>query len=414
MFRKALAVATAASLLVLAGCGSDDSGGTAFSGPKLKGDPIVIGTLGGYTGSQASSQGLIDETMKVWEDYTNTHGGVNGHPVKLIIKDEANDPAKALQAVKELIDEDHVVAIVGHASLVSATWVDYAAKKQVPVIGGVPIEATSFSNPNVFPTGANVVSMIVGQFIRMDDAGLKKMAIMYCAESPICATLPPLATAAAALVSPDLSISYDTKVSATQPSYNAECLAAKDSGADAMFPGLNASGVMALTSGCAKVGYKPINVAQMTVFGATSFANPALDKSLLVSPTFNYLDDSDDTVKTFLDAMEVSDPDILKNPQFTVNTLWAWLGGEMFKKVAEKADLGPTSTTADVYKGVYQIKDETLGGAIAPTTYVKGKPTFNSCFFEVSIEKGAPKTDKAEPTCLSAEQLTGLNKILGG
>lgn len=410
MFRKVLAVATAASLVLLAACG--DGAGGSSDGPKLEGEPIVIGTLGGYSGSQAGSQGLIDETMKMWEDYTNSHGGINGHPVKLIIKDDANDPAKALQAVKELIDEDHVIAIVGHASLVSATWVDYAAEKKIPVIGGVPIEATSFSDPNVFPTGANVMAMILGQFVRMDEAGLKKMAIMYCAESPICATLPPLAEASAALVSPDLEISYSAKVSATQPSYNAECLAAKDSGADTMFPGLNAPGVIALTSGCAKVGFDPTDVAQMTVFGAASFATPALDKSLLVSPTFNYLDDSNETVKTFLDALEEADPSMLQNPQFTANTFWAWLGGEMFKQVAEKVDLGPESTPADVYKGVYQIKDETLGGAIAPTTYVKGKPTFTSCYFDVDIEDGAPKSVKDEPTCLNDEQLAGLNAIL--
>ena len=415
MFRKVLVAGATASLLVLAGCGSNsssDSGGA--SGPAVKGDPIVIGTVGGYSGNQAGSQGLVDDASKVWADYVNHNGGINGHPVKLIIKDDANDPAKALQAVKELIDQDHVVAIVGHSSLVSSSWIDYATKKKVPVIGGPPVESTSFSSADVFPTGTNVPVMIVGQFVRMQDAGLKKMAIMYCAESPVCASLDPLAKASAALVSPDLSISYATKVSATQPSYNAECLAAKDSGADAMFPAIQAPAVIALAEGCSKVGFNPTEVAQFTVYSPASLQAQALDKSITVSPTYNYQDESNKQVKTYLDAVNEFNPDMAKSPQFTVNTFWSWLGGAMFQKIAEKADLGPTSTAADVFKGIYQIKDETLDGAISPTTYVEGKPTFISCWFDVDQKGGKFVTAKKEPSCLTADQLTGLNKILSG
>ncbi len=414
MFREALVAVTATGILVLAGCGTDGSGEANSSGPALKGDPIVIGTIGGYSGNAAGSQGLIDEATQVWADYVNHNGGINGHPVKLIIKDDANDPAKALQAAKELIDEDNVVAIVGHASLVDTGWVEYAAKKQVPVIGGPPVQASSFTSPNVFPTGANTPAMIVGQFVRMDDAGLEEMAIMYCAESPVCASIEPLSKALAALVSPDLSISYATKISATQPSYSAECLAAKDSGADAMFPAIQAPAVITLASGCARVGFDPTEAAAFTVFTPTSLAEPALNGSLLVSPTVNYLDESNKQVKTYIDAVNEFKPDMAKSPQFTPNTFWAWLGGAMFQKAAEKANLSPTSTSADLYKGLYQIKDETLDGAIAPTTYVKGKPTFSSCWFDVDIEDGKYESTKEDPTCMTDEQLAGLNKVLSG
>jgi branched-chain amino acid transport system substrate-binding protein len=410
MRKKLFAVTVALALLGAAGCGAQgDTEGS--SGTELKGDPIVIGTIGGYSGNQAGSQGLGDDANQVWADYVNHNGGINGHPVKLIIKDDGNDPAKALQAAKELVKEG-VVAIVGHNSLVSSSWVDYVTEQKIPIIGGTPVETSTFTNPNVFPTGANVPSMIVGQFVRMKAAGLKKMGVFYCAESPVCASLAPLSKAAAALVSSDLEVAYAGKVSATQPSYSAECLAAKDAGVDSLFPGLQAPAVIALAEGCDKVGFNPVEVAQMSVFSETSAASKPLDGTLLVSPTVNYVDESNATVKSFLDAVDEFNPKMRKSPQFTVQVIWSWLGGEMFKKAAEKVNLGPKSTPADLYKGLYQIKDETLDGAIAPTTYVEGKPTFNSCWFDVDIDEGKLKSVKKEPTCLTPEQLDGLNQIL--
>jgi branched-chain amino acid transport system substrate-binding protein len=414
MKKRTLAALVTPSALALAGCGGDDKAGGTPSGPELTGDPIVIGAVGGYSGNQAGSQGLVDDASQVWADYTNANGGINGHPVKLIIKDDANDPAKALQAVKELVEEDHVIAIVGHSSLVSSTWIDYATKKNIPIIGGPPVESTSFTSPIVFPTGTNVPAMIVGQFVRMKEAGLSKMGVLYCAESPVCASLVPLAQASAALVSPDISIAYSAKISATQPSYSAECLAAKDAGVDAMFAGVQAPAVIALAEACNQVGFNPVDVTQLTVFSEASFASQPLDGSLLVSPTVNYLDESNPTAKAYLDAVDEFNPDMRKSAQFTVNTFWSWLGGEMFKKIAENADLGPDSTSADVFKGAYQIKDETLDGALAPTTYVEGKPTFVSCWFDVDLIDGGLKSMKAEPSCLTDEQLTGLNTILSG
>jgi len=414
MIRKTLATLAAVTLFALAACGSSGSGGSSgSSGPKLTGDPIVIGTLGGYTGNQSGQNGLVDDTMQVWADYINDNGGVNGHPVKLIVKDDAGDPAKALQAAKELVEQDHVVAIVGHSSLVSSSWVDYVAEKKIPIIGGLPIESTSFTSPDVFPIGTNVVSLIVGQFVRMHEEGLSKMGLFYCAESPVCESLDGLARASASLVSPDLQIAYSTKISATQPSYSAECLAAKDAGVDSLFAGLGAPVVVALAEGCNMVGFNPVDVGQTSVYSPQSLASQPLDGSILVSPTANYMDESYPENKRFLDALG-DYSEIKDSPQFAINTQWAWLGAEMFLKAAENANIGPDSKPADLFQGLYEIKDETLEGAIPPTTYVKGKPTFTSCWFDVNLEGGTFKSEISEPRCLTDEQLAGLQEILAG
>jgi branched-chain amino acid transport system substrate-binding protein len=409
MKRKSLVALALGVALVAAGCGDDNGGGGGGSRPK--GDPITIGVVGGYTGNQAGSQGLSDDASKAWVDWVNDQGGINGHPVDLIVKDDANDAAKALQAVKELVEKDKVLAIVGMQSLVSSSWMQYATDQGVPVIGGTPVEASFLSQPNFFTTGTNVIAMIIGQFVRMKDAGLKKMGILYCAESPVCASLEALGNAAAGAVG-GVEVAAAQKISATQPSYNAECLAMKDAGVDALFPGVQAPAVVSVSTGCDKVGYDPIEVAQATVVSTQWFDAPSLDGSLLVSPNANWLDDSNPTVKDFLGALDKFAPDVRKSPQFTVNTFWSWLGGEMFRKAAESADIGPTSTRADMMAAMYTLKDETLGGAIAPITYTQGKPTLLNCWFDIDVKNKSLKSASEKPTCLTPDQETALNQIL--
>ena len=46
-------------------------------------------------------------------DEVNKAGGINGRQVQLIVEDEKDSPASAVNAVQKLINVDKVVAIVG-------------------------------------------------------------------------------------------------------------------------------------------------------------------------------------------------------------------------------------------------------------------------------------------------------------
>ncbi len=63
---------------------------------------------------------MLGDTGKVqqaWASWTNAHGGINGHPVKMIVKDDAPEPVGGAAVAKELVEQDHVMAI-GDYSLV--------------------------------------------------------------------------------------------------------------------------------------------------------------------------------------------------------------------------------------------------------------------------------------------------------
>jgi branched-chain amino acid transport system substrate-binding protein len=60
-----------------------------------------------------SSEGCKSRNaVAAWAAYLNGHGGINGHPVKIFYQDDADDPAKSIVAVHQMVSGNHVVAIL--------------------------------------------------------------------------------------------------------------------------------------------------------------------------------------------------------------------------------------------------------------------------------------------------------------
>lgn len=76
-------------------------------------EPILIGFVGGITGKM-SDLGISGRNgLQMAVDEINKSGGINGRPVRIIIKDDKNDDDQARRAVQELIDQGADV-IIGH------------------------------------------------------------------------------------------------------------------------------------------------------------------------------------------------------------------------------------------------------------------------------------------------------------
>ena len=53
----------------------------------------------------------------------------------MIVLDDGGNGTTSLQQAKQLVESDHVIAIVGELSLVDTVWANYVQQKGVPVIG---------------------------------------------------------------------------------------------------------------------------------------------------------------------------------------------------------------------------------------------------------------------------------------
>ena len=96
-----LAAATLATAAMLASCGS---GG---AGPQSK-SPIVIGASLSLTGGFSSDGQAFQRGYQLWQSDVNSHGGLLGRQVKLIILNDNSSPTQVVTNYKKLITVDHV------------------------------------------------------------------------------------------------------------------------------------------------------------------------------------------------------------------------------------------------------------------------------------------------------------------
>jgi branched-chain amino acid transport system substrate-binding protein len=129
----------------------------------------------------------VPPAYKAWVDSVNTRGGINGHKVNLITKDDASNPTTSVAIVQGFVTADHVVAIVD-ATTNDAAWANYVEQHKVPVVGMDTSTAPYYTNPDFYPEGQTEDSLFSGIIQAVKQAGGPgtKFALVYCAEAVQC------------------------------------------------------------------------------------------------------------------------------------------------------------------------------------------------------------------------------------
>jgi branched-chain amino acid transport system substrate-binding protein len=76
-------------------------------------EPIKIGAILAVTGGASWLGAPEAKTLEMLLEEMNAAGGIDGHPVELIIKDSQGSAEKAISFAKQLIEEQQVLAIIG-------------------------------------------------------------------------------------------------------------------------------------------------------------------------------------------------------------------------------------------------------------------------------------------------------------
>jgi branched-chain amino acid transport system substrate-binding protein len=104
--RNLLALGATLAALSLAGIAGAVIAGT----PGVSSDEITIGSSGPLTGEAAAAAGVL-RGADAYFKYVNARGGVNGRKITFKYLDDAYDPSRTVQNVRELIQQDHVFAL---------------------------------------------------------------------------------------------------------------------------------------------------------------------------------------------------------------------------------------------------------------------------------------------------------------
>jgi branched-chain amino acid transport system substrate-binding protein len=75
--------------------------------------PYSVGAVFSVTGGASFLGEPERNTTKMVEEWVNAAGGINGHPLQVIIEDTKTDPSQAVLAVRKLLEKDKVIAIIG-------------------------------------------------------------------------------------------------------------------------------------------------------------------------------------------------------------------------------------------------------------------------------------------------------------
>jgi branched-chain amino acid transport system substrate-binding protein len=423
---SAAAVALLAALLT-AGCGGTSStvstsgdasraAGTDTSAASpastVSGTPITVGFVCSCTGPLAQSIGRSADVIQAWAKWTNAHGGLNGHPVKVIAADDGQDPAKGLEAVKSLVEQDKVMAIVGNESLTTAAWEKYVAAKGVPVVGGEPVDTPFMTNPDFFISGSNLLMNLFGEVALAKQTGKTHLGLFYCAETPVCAQAPPLV---GALAKPMGVTVTSARIASTAPNYIAPCLAFKQDGVDALNVAVNSSDVPRVVDACAQQGFQPVNLASSATTERSWAADSNLSGSLVAAANAVYTDTNVPGIKAFTDALHQYVPGLTSSPQYSWGLIDPWAGGQLFAAAAKAAKLTPSSTPGDVKKGLYALKNETLDGVAPPLNFAPGQPGFPACYFQAKLSGGEFQPLNGDrPSCVPAAVVKQMEAALAG
>jgi branched-chain amino acid transport system substrate-binding protein len=378
-------IAALAVALVPAMAAAPASATTPPSTPS--GQPLVLGNVGEYTQPGFNGEPVGRDAIEAWAKWVNAHGGINGHPVDLIVRDNHGDQAQAVSDVQDLVENHHVVAFVSNQDgSLNAGYADYLKQKQIPVLGGSVYTVDPWvSNPMFFPQGLTAVPDISSLIDSAKTAGYKRIGSIACAEAVQCSAANTLLQSLSKAAG--LDYVYGGVISSTAPDYTATCLAAQSKGAQALVLLLaTADTGTKFVDDCARQNYKPSIILPGEALGAgylkTSAFNHALNNSP-VEPWFS----TDKSMSTFDAAMRKYAPNVnLNKSDLPLSATDAWVSGLMLQRAVQLSGATGLPTTNDILAGLAKFQNETLGGMAGGLTFNNPTSKNEYCYFTIQIK----------------------------
>jgi branched-chain amino acid transport system substrate-binding protein len=143
-------------------------------------EPYKIGAVFAITGPAAWLGEPERNSVKMLQERINAQGGINGHPLELVIEDTVGEETRAVLAVNKLINKDNVLAIVGPSrSGTTMAVIPIVEKAQVPLVSCASAqEIVTPVKKWVFKTAQNDSDGVIKIYEKMKEMNLSKVAII--------------------------------------------------------------------------------------------------------------------------------------------------------------------------------------------------------------------------------------------
>ena len=346
---------------------------------------IALGSFGTQTGPIGRILLPVPQGARAWAADVNARGGLAGHPVKLILADDGGDPNKALSIVRRMVEEDKVLAFYaefGPTTIQAA--LPYLEQKQIPVIGGCNCFQGAAESPMVFQVGTGSKYGLAWEHLLPFKAyapNEKKASLQYCREAPTCKTMADDIRKLAPQAG--IEIVHEAQTTLTQPDYTAEVLAARNAGANLLILATESFSAIRTIRSAHRQDWHPQVATQHSAVDARFITDGGADvEGVLLGAGMVSWDSP--KMADYRAAMNRYAPDgVLANI-----SQYAYMAGKLLETMA--VSWPPQPTTADVVRGLYALKGETLGGTIPPLAYKEGvgHDSSDMCVIPTRVEGG--------------------------
>lgn len=146
--------------------------------PPPTGEPYKIGGVFALSGPASALGQPEADTAKMVEEQINAEGGINGRPVQIIIRDTKGQETECLAAVKELVENEKVLAIVGPSTSGETLGIiDYIEKAEVPLVScAAAVKITTPTKKWVFKTPQTDAHAVENIYAYLKAKGITKVA----------------------------------------------------------------------------------------------------------------------------------------------------------------------------------------------------------------------------------------------
>lgn len=357
---------------------------TGSSGGKKS--PITVGIVGTFSGPVGAL--VKDQTLgaRVWAQYVNERGGVNGHQVNVVVGDDGGDPARFNSLVQQFVEKDGAIAFLyttlGFAPAGNNSYLD---RKKIFTFGTEGGLDTAYTNPFVlapFAVGQTNAKGILFSFAKVAVPQKKvKLASYACSDFALCDNYDRQWTDPAVLKATGFKVVERGRPSLTQPDYTSQCLSSQQAGAQAIIIALDTAAIRRFAADCARQNYRPLFATAEALALPTLAADRNVDGMTIGTKVAPFVNEAVPGIK----AMRASMKKFAPSAGITGGHAIGFTIGSFFGAAA--ANLPDKPTPADVQAGLYRIKNNDLDGLTYPLTFTAGKPSPNKLCYGVVVIK---------------------------
>ena len=371
-----------------ASCSTDDT------------SPLLIGSVGNYSGPAGASLAPAVKGLQLWAAWTNAHGGVCGRQVQVIVVDDHSDPAQYRAALQDLVENRHVISFSNLAAVTGDAGVSYIESVHVPVIGTAGALPSEFASPMYFLAGARNTDLIyaTARVAALYGPPSHRYGYISCREVAACGS-----AVDNEMGSPDgaqaagVNVVYHGQASIAQPDYTSECQAAQSAGAEIMSVFLDAASLRRFGRSCQRQGYVPVYAGIAGTIDTGLASEPGYGTVYMIEPIFPFTDAGTPSQQEFHQAI-----DTMYGAPAGPDEAQGWTYGKMFEKAATvAAQTSGRITSASLIDALHTFNNETFDGLTIPLTYPAGGPgVYPSCWFVLEAQNGAwSSIDNGQPMC---------------